>query len=130
MPAAKAAHFELPSALSLPSATLRVQVDWLDAHANRLASAEEQIHVHPLATVVQVPAAAALPALSALAPSSVTPDAHPHEDDGAPHGRGFWHTAWPYILGGAALAAGGAAIYFATRSGDDVNVTGVRVVTH
>jgi hypothetical protein len=128
VPAAKAAHFELPSTLSLPSTTLHVQVDWLDAHANRLASAEEQIHVHPLATVVQVPAAAALPALSALAPAS--PDARPHEDDGAPHARGFWHTAWPYILGGAALAAGGAAIYFATRSGDDVNVTGVRVVTH
>jgi predicted secreted protein len=128
--AAKAAHFDLPSALSLPSATLHVRVDWLDAHANRLASAEEQVHVQPLATATPLPAAAALPALSSLASAPPLPEARVHDVDAGPHGSGFWHTAWPYILGGAALAAGGAAIYFATRSGDDVNVTGVRVVTH
>ena len=32
---------------------------------------------------------------------------------------GFWTTAWPYVLGGAALAAGGAAVYFATRPTDE-----------
>ncbi len=114
--AARAASFDLPAALSLPSATLRVRVDWLDGHANRLASLEESIHVKPLSATDSTPALA-IGATGARAP-----------DDG--RGRGFWHTAWPYILGSAALAAGGVAVYFAGRSGDDVNVTGVRVVTH
>jgi len=109
---AESGHFDLPAALSLPSTTLRVRVDWLDVHANRLASVEQQVHVQPQTTNLP----------GALAGAGAA------KDDGA-H-RGFWHTAWPYIIGSAALAAGGAAVYFATRSGDDVNVTGVRVVTH
>jgi hypothetical protein len=120
--AAKATHFDLPSNLSLPSATLHVRVDWLDAHANRLASAEEQVHVQPDS---QAPTTAAKVPLISVLPAPDSPRVH---DDA--RGAGFWHTAWPYIIGGAALAAGGAAVYFATRSGDDVNVTGVRVVTH
>lgn len=109
------AHFDLPAELSLPSTTLRVQVDWLDLHSNRLATAEESIHVQPLATTDA----------DALLLHDGR-DARAHDE-----GRGgFWHTAWPYILGGAALAAGGVAVYFATRPGGDVNVTGVRVLTH
>ena len=111
--AATTTHFDLPASLSLPSTTLRVRVDWLDVHANRLASVEEQVHVQALPTALL-----ALPIASAGT----------HDTAGTKHG--FWHTAWPYIIGGAALAAGGAALYFATRPGDDVNVTGVRVVTH
>ncbi len=83
VPAAPAAHFELPARLFLPSATVHVRVDWLDRHANRLASTEEQIHVHPL-SMAKTPAALG---------------GYPAHDDGK-HG-GFWHTAWPYILGGA-----------------------------
>jgi tetratricopeptide (TPR) repeat protein len=111
-PAAPAVHFDLPPSLSLPSTTLQVRVDWMDAHANRLASASEQVHVQ----------ASSSPLLAA----TVAPGAG--ADDGSR--RGFWHSAWPYVLGGAALAAGGVAVYFATRSGGDVNVTGVRVITH
>jgi hypothetical protein len=116
VPAARTARFELPGRLFLPSATVHVRVDWLDRHANRLATTEEQIHVYPL-PMADMPAG--------LAGSRAHGPAH---GDGK-HG-GFWHTAWPYILGGAALAAGGAAVYFATRSSDDVDVTGVRVLTH
>ncbi len=112
--ATRAAHFDLPASLSLPSTTLHVRVDWLDTHANRLASAEEQLHVDPLSNTL-------------LASPLTTGDGHPHDE--VKH-RGFWHTAWPYIIGSAALAAGGVAIYFATRTPADVNVTGVSVMTH
>ena len=112
VPVAPTAHFELPARLFLPSATVHVRVDWLDKHANRLASTEEQIHVHPL-PMADTPAALA---------------GSPAHGDGKR--GGFWHTAWPYILGGAALAAGGVAVYFATRPADDVDVTGVRVLAH
>ena len=124
------AHFELPRELSLPSATLHVQVDWLDIHKNRLATAEEQIHVQPLPT--PPPSATPVPLVLTADPRDATRsgEAEGPLPDGSRHGTGFWHTAWPYILGGVALAAGGAAVYFATRSGDDVNLSGVRVVTH
>jgi hypothetical protein len=129
--AAKAAHFELPKELSLPSATLHVRVDWLDVHANRLASAEEQIHVQPEAnTAAKVPFVA-LDVDPARARDASGQDGQARKESHDDHTRtGFWHTAWPYILGGAALAAGGVALYFATRTGDDVNVSGVRVVTN
>jgi len=117
---ARATHFDLPASLLLPSTTLRVRVDWVDAHANRLASADEQVHVQSQATS---------DILSPLSGRTGEGGGHAHDSGDGKHG-GFWHTAWPYIIGGAALAAGGAAIYFATRSGDDVNVTGVRVLTH
>jgi tetratricopeptide (TPR) repeat protein len=119
-----ATHFELPRNLSLPSATLHVRVDWLDAHANRLASAEEQVHVQP---DHHAPTTAAKSPLTAAALSGTSDSPRVRDDR---RSGDFWHTAWPYIIGGAALAAGGAALYFATRSGDDVNITGVRVVTH
>jgi hypothetical protein len=112
VPAAPTAHFDLPAALSLPSATLRVRVDWVDAHANRLASIEEPIHVQALSPFATVP------------PGAVVP---PPESGSR---RGFWHSPWPYILGTAALAGGAVAIYFATRPSGDVDVTGAHVVTH
>jgi hypothetical protein len=114
--ASSRAHFDLPAELALPSATLRIRVDWLDAHANRLATAEEQLHVHPLT-------AGSTPLIATTQPRE------DHELAPAPP-HGFWHTAWPYVLGGVALAAGGIATYFAVRPADDVNVTGVRVLTH
>jgi hypothetical protein len=115
----RTAHFDLPPSLSVPSTTLRVRVDLLDPHANRLASAEQRVHVQPL------PNTAALAPLPLPVAGSGAATAH---DDGK-H-RDFWHTPWPYILGGAALAAGGVAIYFATRPPNDVNVTGVHVMTN
>ncbi len=38
-------------------------------------------------------------------------------------GGGFWHTAWPWIIGGTVLAAGGgAAYYYGTRPAPNVDV--------
>jgi hypothetical protein len=63
-----------------------------------------------------------------MAPLATTADgAHP-KDEGK--GGGFWHSAWPYVLGTIAVAGGAVAIYFATRTPGDVNVTGVQVMTH
>jgi hypothetical protein len=109
VPVATNAHFDLPRGILLPSATLHIRVDWLDIHANRLATSEDQLLVHALHPTTPVPAS----------PASVIADGP---------SSGFWHTAWPYVIGGAALAAGGVGIYFATRPTENVNITGVRVV--
>jgi len=74
----------------------------------------------PVAKAVVAPSAA-LAALGPVRPSHARDHTH-----GSSSG-GFWTTAWPYIIGGAALAAGGAAVYFASRPTDDVNVGAARV---
>jgi hypothetical protein len=124
--AAPSVHFRVPGNLSLPGATIVVRVDALDSHANRLASVEQRVHVKGVA-----PAPVALPWQR---PTASPPTSHRVAADKAPvdsrkkeEKGGFWSSAWPYVLGGAALAAGGAAVYFATRSTDDVNVGAVRV---
>jgi hypothetical protein len=116
-------HFSLPASLTLPSATLYVRVDALDAHQNRLASVEGKSHVR---------GAAVAPAAMALAPIAPLGSADASKGDSdTNHKSGFWSTAWPYVIGGVALAAGGAAIYFSTRSSPDVNLGAVRVdLTH
>jgi hypothetical protein len=40
---------------------------------------------------------------------------------------GFWSTAWPWVLGGMAIAGGGAAVYFGTQRYDEVSVGAARV---
>ena len=119
------ARFELPGELMLPSTTLRVRVDWLDARANRLASTEDPIHVQALPTRATGETVPKRRPAFALETAPVPPPAERHEGGKG----GFWHSPWPYVLGGAALAAAGTALYFATRSGDAVDVTGVRVLT-
>ena len=48
--------------------------------------------------------------------------------DVAPTSGGFWHTPWPWVIGGALVAAGGGAgLYFALRPPSDVNVGAPRV---
>ena len=42
-------------------------------------------------------------------------------------GGGFFSTPWPYLIGGVALAGGGAALYIMSRPGDAVTVTQVNV---
>ena len=42
-------------------------------------------------------------------------------------GGGFWSSPWPYVIGGAALAAGGATVYFVTRPTDNVSVGSAQV---
>jgi hypothetical protein len=110
-------HFDVPLRLTLPDASLVVRVQAVDAHNNELISAEKHVHV---ARAVAAPSLA-LTALGPAHPSRSSDHAH-HASSG-----GFWTTAWPYIIGGAALAAGGAAVYFASRPTDDVNVGAARV---
>jgi hypothetical protein len=114
-------RFRLPGSLALPNATIVVRVDALDKHGNRLASVEQRLHVSAGATPVAVTPSLGLPA-RADAPR------HEHDHDHeSKKSHGFWASPWPYVLGGAALAAGGVAIYFAARPGEDVNVGAVRV---
>lgn len=103
-------HFDVPLRMTLPDASLAVRVQALDAHNNELVSAEKHVHVAK-------PIVAPSPALAAL--GSVRPS---RARDHAASSGGFWTTAWPYIIGGAALAAGGAAVYFASRPTDEVHV--------
>jgi hypothetical protein len=118
---ATAVHFELPASLTLPNANLSVRVDALDAHQNRLASVEGKSHV-------RAPLVASAP-LVPIAPAVA--DGKPSSDSDHKSGGGFWSSAWPYVIGGVALAAGGAAIFLATRSSSDVNVGAVQVnLTH
>lgn len=119
-------HFTVPSSMTLPSATLQIRVDALDAHQNRIATVEGRTHVRAVAPATVAPIA--------LAPIFPLGDgAKPKGDSDKDHksGGGFWSTAWPYVLGGLALAGGGAAIFLATRSNSDVNIGAVHVdLTH
>lgn len=115
--------FEVPASATLPGASLAVQVDALDAHGNRLATVEKRVRVET----------------EAASPSDRGPVAHrgsraagspAHDTAEEPEkksGGGFWSTAWPWVIGGAALAAGGATYYLVTRPPDEVNVTGAHV---
>jgi hypothetical protein len=116
-PASASVHFEVPSSLTLPQATLVVRVDALDANDNRLASVERRLHV-----------AAAPPAARAPAAQSKSESVKNERRNEKEAGGGFWSTAWPWVIGGTLLAAGGAAgYYFGLRPTDDVNVGAVRV---
>jgi hypothetical protein len=117
--AAPSVHFEVPSNLTLPDATLVVRVDALDANDNRLASVEQRIHIAGAAPR----AGAAEPKAKAAAHDRTGDTTKEKETAG-----GFWSTAWPWVIGGTLLAAGGAAgYYFGLRPTDDVNVGAVRV---
>jgi hypothetical protein len=98
--------FRVPASMTLPGADLLVRVDALDAHDNQLSVAETQ---------VEVGAAPVGGDHKVLANKTST------------GGPGFWKTPWPYIIGGALLAAGGVGIYFAVRPPDQVNVDAARV---
>jgi hypothetical protein len=132
-PAAAHLRFEVPARMATSDATLVVHVEARDVHNNQLAVAEKAVRV---ARAPQ--AATAPPALAgnAEAPahqgplSPLAPVPPLRRDERVASSGGFWHTAWPYIIGGAALAAGGAAAYYFTRPTDDVNVLGPRVEVH
>ncbi len=114
-------RFDVPARMTLPDASLVVRVQARDAHGNELLTAERRVHVVRPVVAAPVPAA--------LAPLTRTANAErPAASSG---GGGFWSSPWPYIVGGTALAAGGAAFYLATRPSPDVNVGAVRVeLTH
>jgi hypothetical protein len=119
-------RFEVPARMTLPDASLVVRVQARDAHGNELLTTEKHVHVARAAPLPAVPVGPLAP----LVRSPLAPTPSPaRTGDRAEHasGGGFWSTAWPYVIGGAALAAGGAAVYFTTRPSADVNVTGARV---
>jgi len=121
-------HFDVPSRMSISGAKLTIRIEARDVHDNQLAIAEKEVRVasQPVAVVVP-PAPAKAPPLSPLQP---VPALHRDEAVVRASSGGFWSTAWPYVIGGAALAAGGAAAWFATRPTEDVSVLAARVEVH
>ncbi len=111
-PSATEVEFTVPGNLALADATLLVKLIGLDAHDNQLVVGEEHVRVEAggggMAFVPIVPV-------------------QQREKKKDEKGGGFWASPWPYVIGGAALAAGGAAVYFGTRPGDQVSVSAVRV---
>jgi hypothetical protein len=128
--AASKVRFQVPAEVTLPGATIVVRVDALDPHDNRLASREQRVHVEGTAIyTAPEPAAAPIAPLVVQLPT-FSIDASPSDRDKAKSEKksgGFWSSPWPYVLGGVALAAGGAALYFGTRPSDDVSLGGARV---
>jgi hypothetical protein len=110
-------RFDVPVRMALPDASLLVRVRARDAHGNELAMTERRVHVTSGKPVAVTPRVA--PGRIALGGDHAE---HPSSSSG-----GFWHSPWPYVLGGVTLAAGGAALYFATRPTADVNVGSARV---
>jgi hypothetical protein len=119
-------HFDVPSRLTLPDASILIVVEARDSHNNQLGSIEKRVHVAP-APPAPTPSPPPAPIAALSAPSRAYHDETPSADAHKEKGGGFWSTAWPYILGGTALAAGGAAVYFALRPTDDVTVGAARV---
>jgi hypothetical protein len=113
--AAPQVHFEVPTRMTLPEASLLLRVHARDSQDNELAEAEQRVHVEA-APPVRVPGPVA--ALTTTAPK---------EDRERKSSGGFWSSAWPYVIGGAALAAGGTTAWFLTRPTDNVDVGSVRV---
>jgi hypothetical protein len=156
-PASTQVHFTLPGNFLTSGATLTVRIDALDVHDNRMASVERLVHVagDPAAiaavtSVVPVSPGATEPVTpppsisekgsdkgvataNVQAPEVLLADVKPLKaktadaDSGTSHKSSFWSSPWPYVIGGAALAAGGAVAYFATRPGDDVTVGAARI---
>jgi hypothetical protein len=114
-PSSGVARFEVPTSVTVADAKLVVRIDALDAHENRIVSNEQRIQVGPAENAKGV-ASSILPSFSA------DPSANKDRPRDAPKRGGFWSSPWPYLLGGAALAAGGAAVYVVTRPPEAVSV--------
>ncbi len=109
-------HFEVPSRMTLPDASLLVRVHARDGNDNELAETQRRVRVGPAVPVTESGPIAAL-----------TRPAHARNEDRDRAGGGFWSSPWPYVIGGAALAAGGVTTWFLTRPTDNVDVGSVRV---
>jgi tetratricopeptide (TPR) repeat protein len=106
-PVQSAVHFRVPASMTLPGASLRVRVDALDAHDNQLAESEEHVTVRP------TPIA----------------ETHPTKDELHKSG-GFWSSPWPYLIGGALLAAGGATTAYFILRPSTVSIGPAAIETH
>jgi hypothetical protein len=125
--AAESVELEVTSDLTMPSASILVRIDALDAHGNRLASAEERVRV-PARDDARV-AAVGGGSSSAKEPSGSSSSAGSGGDTTLRKGGGFWSSPWPYLIGGVALAGAGTAVYFGTRPSEQVSVGQVGVRT-
>jgi len=102
------AYFDVPAKMTLPDASLVLRVRAKDAHDNELGTAEQRVHV--------------------ASATAVTPAAVATLDDHHQQRGGFWSSPWPYVIGGAALAAaGGVTAWVLTRPTDNADVGQVRV---
>ncbi len=100
-PSSQVVTFRVPASMTLPSATLHVLVEALDAHDNQLATADQLVTVRP------TPIA----------------ESHPHHDELRLAHGGFWSTAWPWVIGGVLVAAGGAVGgYYLLKPPDRVSI--------
>jgi hypothetical protein len=122
-PPEETVEFEVSGNVVLPSASLFVRVDALDAQDNRLGSAESRV------IVPDEPAAVASGGSAAPRWVSAGPPAKDERRDTKARGGSFWSSPWPYLIGSVALAGAGAAVYFGTRPPADVSVGAVGVQT-
>ena len=100
-------HFRVPASMTLPNASLKVQVDALDAHDNQLATAEEHVTIRGTPIV----------------------ETHPSKDE-LHKSSGFWGSPWPYLIGGALLAAGGATTAYFLLKPNQVSIGPAQIETH
>jgi hypothetical protein len=105
-------HFRVPASMTLPNASLKVEVDALDAHDNEMANAEERVTIR------------GTPVSEGFAGSP----AHPHDE--LHKGGGFWSSPWPYLIGGALLAAGGATTAYFLLRPTTVSIGPAQIDTH
>jgi hypothetical protein len=108
-------EFEIGSDVTLPGASILVHIDALDAHLNRLASAEER---------VKIPDKEGAGATKAGSKEGAAPaaDKAPASDSGVRKGATFWSSPWPYVIGGLAVVGIGTAVYYGTRPPQTVTV--------
>jgi hypothetical protein len=126
--AGESVELDVPSDLTMPSASILVRIDALDKHGNRLASAEERVRVPEARSADAV--AVATKRSDANAGSSSTSAASPADADGGVRkGGSFWSSPWPYLIGGIALAGAGTAVYFGTKPTEQVSVGPIGVRT-
>jgi len=107
-------HFRVPASMTLPNASLRVEVDALDAHDNEMASAEERV------TIRGTP----------MSSSNTELDHGGRTRDELHKGGGFWSSPWPYLIGGALLAAGGATTAYFLLRPTTVSIGPAQIDTH
>jgi hypothetical protein len=112
-------ELEVPAEVTMPSASILVRVDALDKNGNRLASVEERVRV-PERGIAAAGAAGGGSNAKEGPGGSAGPGTS--ADTGVRKGGGFWSSPWPYLIGGAALAGAGTAVYFGTRPSEQVAV--------